>query len=91
MTTARPDTRLTSSPDRLDRYCEQTQCSLIRLSATSAWTLPRRVREIRCVEGRVWVTRPNDSRDFVLTPGQSMTVGGSGVVVQAVEDSILRV
>lgn len=37
-----------------------------------------------CSEGLTWVTQANDPRDYILRPGQSLTLSGRGrVVVEA--------
>jgi hypothetical protein len=90
MTTTRTQTR-PSATNRADRFNEETPCSLVRLAMGSAWTPPRHVREIKCISGRIWLTKFNDSRDYVLVPGQSMANDGKGVVVQAIEDAVMRV
>ncbi len=80
-----------STLNRADRFREETPCSLVRLSAGSAYRIPRHVRTIRCVSGKLWLTRANDSRDTVLISGQETLIHGVGVAVQALEDAVLRI
>lgn len=89
--TTLPTNPRASTPNRAGQFCEETPCSLVRLSKGSAWRLPRHVREVRCVSGTIWMTRANDSRDTVLIPGQATTVHGTGVVVQAIDDAVMRI
>ena len=90
MTTASTNSR-SSTSHRVAAFQEEPPCSLVRLSTGSAWTLPRNVRDVKCISGQIWLTKANDSRDFVLIPGQSMTVDGKGVVVQAISDAVMRI
>jgi hypothetical protein len=47
---------------------------------------------ITCLTGRLWITQDGDPRDFVLAPGESLTVRRGGVtLVSAAEPSLLRV
>lgn len=91
MTTTRTNPRPQSGESRLLRFNEEAPCSLVRLSTGSAWPIPRHVRDIKCVSGKIWLTKANDSRDTVLIPGQTMTVSGARVVVQAIEDAVMRI
>ena len=90
MTTA-PTNRRSPDTNRAGQFCEETPCSLVRLSKGSAYRLPRHVREVRCVSGTIWMTRVDDSRDTVLIPGQALAVHGRGVVVQAIHDAVMRI
>ena len=90
MTTAQTNPR-SSTSNRVDRFQEQPPCSLVRLTTGSAWTLPRHVRDVKCISGKIWLTKANDSRDFVLIPGQSMVIEGKGIVVQAISDAVMRI
>lgn len=45
---------------------------------------------VRCVEGALWLTRDDDGRDTVLTPGESFEVTQRGrVLIQALSVSRL--
>ena len=45
-----------------------------------------------CDTGILWVTQSGDRRDYVLTPGQTMTVTRKGkVLVEAVHDADFHV
>ena len=47
---------------------------------------------IRIAQGRVWLTRDGDIRDYVLSAGESMLLDGSGkVVVFGLTDGFLQV
>lgn len=45
-----------------------------------------------CDSGVLWVTQPGDCKDYVLTPGQKMTVTKRGkLVIEAMRDGDFRV
>ena len=39
----------------------------------------RRVR-LACLRGRIWATAKNDGRDYELTPGDEVVLGGAGLI-----------
>ena len=50
--------------------------------------LPQRDLSIRCVSGKLWLTRHGDREDHILGPGQSLTVGrDEQAVIQALRES----
>jgi len=60
-------------------------CGLARLRDAQA-------TRIVCETGTVWITIDNDSRDIVLSPGQSFVVDRrAGVLMYALEEASLRI
>lgn len=46
---------------------------------------------VRCLTGALWVTEYRNGRDFVLGPGQTLTVDGRRrIVIQGLQPSTLR-
>jgi hypothetical protein len=64
----------------------------IRLPTRSVWAAPTSTRTVRCLTGKIWITQEGDSRDHVLSTGQSFTSTRAGkIVVQAMDESTIRV
>jgi hypothetical protein len=50
--------------------------------------LPQRALTLRCISGKIWLTRHGDGEDHILEPGQALTVGRDDqAVVQGLRDS----
>lgn len=53
--------------------------------------LPQRDLSIRCISGAIWLTRHGDSEDYILGPGQALTVGrDEQAMIQGLRDSRFR-
>jgi hypothetical protein len=73
-------TMQTKTRIRMPRYAFQ-RMDAVKLGST-----------LFCDTGVLWVTQANDNRDYVLLPGQKMTVTKRGkVLVQAMRDADLYI
>jgi len=53
--------------------------------------LPQRDLTLRCISGKIWLTRHGDSEDHILEPGQALTVGREDqALIQALKASRVR-
>lgn len=53
--------------------------------------LPEYDGSLRCVSGELWLTRDGDTEDYILGPGQTLTLRrGDKAVVHALRDSRFR-
>ena len=53
--------------------------------------LPQRDLTLRCISGKIWLTRHGDNEDHILEPGQALTVGRDDrALVQGLRDSRFR-
>lgn len=53
--------------------------------------LPARKIKLLCLAGELWITRDGDAEDYILGPGQQMTVGRHDqAAVQALQPSRFR-
>lgn len=71
----------------------ESDSSLMKIGCREFVELPDGSGDVvRCVEGLVWITEHDNSRDFVLGAGQSLPLDGRrGVVIQGLRPSRLRV
>ena len=53
--------------------------------------LPQRDLTLRCISGKIWLTRHGDNEDHILEPGQALTVGRDDrALLQGLRDSRFR-
>ena len=68
---------------------------IVRLRDGDLWVAPHdfdRALPIRCVSGNVWLTQEGRAEDIVLAAGGLARVAGEGkLIVQALEDAVIRV
>jgi hypothetical protein len=66
----------------------------IALRDGALWSLDRAAGavRVRCVSGHVWLTQAGRAEDIVIGAGGTCVMSGTGkVVVQALEDAIVRI
>lgn len=62
-----------------------------RLKRNQMFSLPAQDLTLLCLSGELWLTRDGDIEDYILGPGQSMSVGHADqAAVQALRPSQLR-
>jgi uncharacterized protein YaiE (UPF0345 family) len=85
-----------NSPTSLNAIClgvEDAKNLSLNLERQGMLTLPASAPvSVNCLEGALWITLDNDSRDIVLSPGEAFTTpGGRRAIVYALKPSRIRV
>ncbi len=69
----------------------ETPPAEVDLAKNRLLALPPRRLKVLCVAGELWVTRDGDRRDYILGPGEALTLErGDRGAVQALRASRLR-
>lgn len=82
-----------SAPFQAKKLAAGAQTVEISLAANEVFTLPGDPRGARleALHGLVWVTQDNDPQDYMLTPGQKLTLTRRGrVLVEALPEARIR-
>ncbi len=85
-----------NSPATLNAIClgmEDAKNLSLNLERQGMLTLPASApANVSCLEGALWITLDNDSRDIVLNPGEAFTTpGGRRAIVYALKPSRIKV
>lgn len=63
---------------------------ILRKSEVLSMTATGAASALAVRKGRVWLTRPDDSRDFLLGPGERFPLEGDGIcVLEALADATI--
>jgi Protein of unknown function (DUF2917) len=68
----------------------RAQIKDLDLIKNSIWAMTTGPSEIKvvCLQGALWVTTGNDSKDYILKMGEELTICGKGrLVLQSLENS----